>query len=172
MPMLEHLPTGYLAVASLTASHGKVQLQSNSNDFKFTFEALRPGLFRTTFTSPKDLLPSHRAVPVPKSTLNDANINDVSSDETSKSLAVDGITALVDWESGVPLVSLTLPGQNVPIHSDLPNRLYAADGPGIAHYTKYNSRTLHLSFAEKPAPMNLLNRYFVLSAADSFGYDV
>jgi alpha-glucosidase (family GH31 glycosyl hydrolase) len=169
MPMLEHIPTGYQAAAT---SNAAVRLKSNSGDFNFTFEALRPGLFRTTFTSPKHLLPPHRATPVPRSTLNDTNTSLVSSSNTSKSLAVNDVIATVDWESGLPMVSLTLPGQNAPIHSDLPNRSYAADGPGIAHYTKYNHGTLHLGLGEKPAPMDLSNRHFVLSATDSFGYDV
>jgi alpha-glucosidase (family GH31 glycosyl hydrolase) len=69
-------------------------------------------------------------------------------------------------------VSITLPGQNAPIHSDLPHRSYVADGAGIAHYTRYNFGTLHLGLGEKPAPMDLSNRHFVLSATDCFGYDV
>jgi alpha-glucosidase (family GH31 glycosyl hydrolase) len=67
---------------------------------------------------------------------------------------------------------LTLAGLKKPIHTDLPHRSYAADGSGIAHYTRYNHNTLHLGLGEKAAPMNLSNRDFVLSATDSFGYDV
>ncbi|KAL1796768.1 hypothetical protein ACET3X_005308 [Alternaria dauci] len=172
MPMLEHVPTGYQAATAAEASKTGVQLQSNSGDFTFTFDALRPGLFRTTFTSPKHLLPPHRATPVPNKALDDANASVITSNATSKSLAVDGVTANVDWESGVPIVSITLPGQKTPIHTDLPNRSYAADGPGVSHYTRYNHGTLHLGLGEKPAPMDLSNRHFVLSATDSFGYDV
>jgi alpha-glucosidase (family GH31 glycosyl hydrolase) len=85
---------------------------------------------------------------------------------------VNGVTVKVDWTDGLPLVSLTLPGHDVPIHSDLPNRSYVADGLGVAHYTRYNNGTLHLGLGEKPAPMDLSNRHFVLSATDCFGYDV
>jgi alpha-glucosidase (family GH31 glycosyl hydrolase) len=171
MPQLEHIPQGYKASASAKNSATSIQLQSDSGDFKFTFDALRPGLFRTTFTSPKHLLPPHRAAPVPKCEL-DGTSSQGSSTETSKSLKVDGIDASVDWTSGLPLVSLKLPGQKAPIHSDLPHRSYAADGTGIAHYTSYNHGTLHLGLGEKPAPMDLSNRHFVLSATDCFGYDV
>ncbi|KAI4956517.1 hypothetical protein J4E91_000729 [Alternaria rosae] len=171
MPMLEHVPSGYQAAASTASSNTSVELQSNSG-FVFTFDALRPGLFRTTFTSPKHLLPPHRATAVPSKTLDNTNASLVSSSTTSKALAVDGVTANVDWEGGVPIVSLTLPGQKTPIHTDLPNRSYVADGPGVSHYTRYNNGTLHLGLGEKPAPMDLSNRHFVLSATDSFGYDV
>ncbi|EMD85679.1 glycoside hydrolase family 31 protein [Bipolaris maydis ATCC 48331] len=172
MPMLEHVPAGYQAGAATATSNASVQLQSNVGDFKFTFDVIRPGLFRTTFTSPKHLLPPHRAVPVPNKTVDNSNAKVLSSGAAAKSFQVDGVTAQVDWESGLPLVSLTLSGQQKPIHADLPNRSYAADGPGIAHYTKYNHGTLHLGLGEKPAPMDLSNRHFVLSATDSFGYDV
>lgn len=169
--MLEHVPSGYQAVPATASFNTSVELQSNSG-FVFTFDALRPGLFRTTFTSPKHLLPPHRATPVPSKTLDDTTAAQVSSSTTSKAFAVDGVTANVDWEGGVPIVSLTLPGQKTPIHTDLPNRSYVADGPGVSHYTRYNNGTLHLGLGEKPAPMDLSNRHFVLSATDSFGYDV
>ncbi|KAI4679628.1 uncharacterized protein J4E84_008150 [Alternaria hordeiaustralica] len=171
MPMLEHVPSGYQAVPATASFNTSVELQSNSG-FVFTFDALRPGVFRTTFTSPKHLLPPHRATPVPSKTLDDTTAARVSSSTTSKAFAVDGVTADVDWEGGVPIVSLTLPGQKTPIHTDLPNRSYVADGPGVSHYTRYNNGTLHLGLGEKPAPMDLSNRHFVLSATDSFGYDV
>jgi alpha-glucosidase (family GH31 glycosyl hydrolase) len=171
MPQLEQVPHGYQASTS-TSSNTQVRLQSNSGGFSFAFEAIRPGLFRTTFTSPKHLLPPHRATPVPQPSLSDTSISSVASNATSKSFSVDGIAANVDWTDGLPLVSLTLPGHNAPIHTDLPNRSYAADGPGVAHYTRYNNDTLHLGLGEKPAPMDLSNRHFVLTATDSFGYDV
>lgn len=169
MPQLEQIPQGYKAAPSASQSDAGVCLQSG--DFNFSFEALQPGLFRTTFTSPKHLLPPHRAAAVPKRTVNSSNIES-SSTETSKTLSVDGVNANVDWSTGLPLVSLTLPGHKAPIHSDQPNRSYVADGEGVAHYTRYNYGTLHLGLGEKPAPMDLSNRHFVLSATDCFGYDV
>ncbi|RMZ67857.1 neutral alpha-glucosidase ab precursor [Pyrenophora seminiperda CCB06] len=172
MPMLEHVPSGYQATPVSAAPNTSVELKSKAGDFSFTFDALRPGLFRTTFTSPKHPLPPHRAAPVPEKSLDSANSSVLSSDATSKSLSVDGVTAKVEWESGLPIVSLTLPGQEKPIHADLPYRSYCADGPGITHYTCYNNGTLHVGLGEKAAPMDLSNRHFVLSATDSFGYDV
>jgi len=170
MPQREHIPCGYVASPATSTAEPYVQLASASGGFVFTFEALRPGLFRSTFTSPHHPLPPHRAARIP-----DQDLPETSppiSNATSKSFTVSDVLASVDWKSGLPLVSLTLPGQETPTHSDLPNRAYAADGTGIAHYTKYNHGTLHLGLGEKPAPMDLSNRHFVLSATDSFGYDV
>ncbi|KAF1847277.1 glycoside hydrolase family 31 protein [Cucurbitaria berberidis CBS 394.84] len=172
MPQLEHVPHGYHAVAPSNNSKEGLRLQSTSGDFVFTFEALRQGLFRTTFISPKHLLPPHRATLVPQQIIDQESLKSVNSSGTSQSFVVDGVTANADWTSGLPLVSLTLPGHDTPLHSDLPHRSYVADGTGIAHYTRYNNGTLHLGLGEKPAPMDLSNRHFVLSATDSFGYDV
>ncbi|KAL6704876.1 hypothetical protein ACN47E_007559 [Coniothyrium glycines] len=172
MVQLEHIPEDYQPRNVTTSTSTDVKLQSRAGGFNFAFEALRPGLFRTTFTSSKHLLPPHRAAQVPERTINKSNLQSITSTSTSKSFIIDGVTASVDWATGLPLVALTLPGQQAPIHADLPNRSYAADGTGIAHYTKYNFGTLHLGLGEKPAPMDLSNRHFVLSATDSFGYDV
>jgi alpha-glucosidase (family GH31 glycosyl hydrolase) len=171
MPQLEHIPSGYQALNTTNELDTRVQLQVSSGNFNFTFEALRPGLFRTTFTSPKHLLPPHRAAPVPERALTSTG-NQTSSTDTSKTVTIDGVKGHVDWSTGLPLVSFTLPGHETPIHSDLPHRSYVADGTGIAHYTRYNHGTLHLGLGEKPAPMDLSNRHFVLSATDCFGYDV
>jgi len=172
MPMLEHVPSGYQAAPASASSNTSVELKSNAGDFSFTFDALRPGLFRTTFTSPKHPLPPHRAAPVPDKSLDAAQTSVLSSSATSKSLSVHNVTAKVEWEAGLPIVSLTLAGQTTPIHTDIPHRSYCVDGPGVSHYTRYNHGTLHLGLGEKPAPMDLSNRHFVLSATDSFGYDV
>jgi alpha-glucosidase (family GH31 glycosyl hydrolase) len=171
MPQLEHVPKGYYADASTNHVNASVALRSSTGNFDFTFEALRSGLFRTTFTSPKHLLPPHRAAPVP-GRVDSTDAENVSLSPSAKSFSVNGTTATVDWADGPPLVSLTLPGHDGPIHSDLPNRSYVADGSGVAHYTRYNMGTLHLGLGEKPAPMNLSGRHFVLSATDCFGYDV
>lgn len=171
MPQQESVPRNYQPVANTHESVSNIRLQSSDN-FEFSFEAVRPGLFRTTFSSPKHLLPPHRAASVLEERLDAAKISATLSTPTCKSFNVDGVTANVDWTHGPPLISLTLPGQASPIHSDLPHRSYAADGPGVAHYTRYNVDTLHLGLGEKPAPMDLSNRHFVLSATDCFGYDV
>lgn len=149
-----------------------IHLQSSQGQYDFTFEALRPGLFRTTFTSPKHLLPPHRAAPLLAKELSGAKLQQGSSTATTKSFQVDDVIANVDWTTGPPLVALQFAGQDAPIHSDLPHRAYVADGSGIAHYTRYNKGTLHVGLGEKAAPLDLSNRHFVLSATDSFGYDV
>ncbi|KZM18963.1 carbohydrate binding [Ascochyta rabiei] len=172
MPQLEIVPLKFEVVQTVDESPASIQLQSSQGEYKFSFEALKPGLFRTTFTSPKHLLPPHRSVPLPSTNLEDANVQHQSSSATTKSFQVDKITASIDWTTGPPLLALGFAGQDTPIHSDLPHRAYVTDGTGIAHYTKYNNGTLHVGLGEKAAPMDLSNRHFVLSATDSFGYDV
>lgn len=172
MPQNEIVPQNFQAALASNSSDFHILLRSghNGSTFDFSFEALRPGLFRTTFTSPNHRLPPHRAAPVPERNLD--QMKATSSSPTSKALNVGGITATVDWTGGPPLISVALPGQTTPIHSDLPHRSYVADGSGIAHYTRYNKGTLHVGLGEKAAPMDLSNRHFVLSATDCFGYDV
>ena len=171
MPQLEHTPLGYKPLGTTNDSDSSIHLGLQNGNFEFTFEALRQGRFRTTFTSPKHLLPPHQAAPVPEKAFLDGSLK-VTSSETSKNFNVDGVQVNVDWHSGLPIVSLTLSGHKAPIHTDLPHRSYVADGTGIAHYTRYNHDTLHLGLGEKSAPMDLSNRHFVLSATDCFGYDV
>lgn len=173
MVQLEVVPTNYQQVGKQDDASPSVYLQSKQNGtaYDFSFEALRPGLFRTTFTSKDHRLPPHRAAPIPSRKLDDTKINCAQASHV-KTIEVEGVTAKVDWSDGPPLVSVTLPNQKAPIYTDLPNRSYVADGSGIAHYTRYNSKTLHVGLGEKPAPMDLSNRHFVLSATDSFGYDV
>jgi hypothetical protein len=88
MPQLEHIPQGYHAIAETNSQTADVQLKSDAGDFAFTFEALRPGMFRTTFTSPKHLLPPHRAAAVPERTLS-GSIAQATSTETTKDLNVE-----------------------------------------------------------------------------------
>lgn len=174
MGQLEIVPLGFKIQATqnpVTASTAII-LESAQGQYRFSFETLRPGLFRTTFTSPKHLLSPHRAAPLPSEQLNSAKVRQVSSTATRKSFQVDNITASVDWTTGPPLLALQFAGEKTPIHSDLPHRAYVADGSGIAHYTRYNKGTLHVGLGEKAAPLDLSNRQFVLSATDSFGYDV
>lgn len=166
MVQLEIVPTNYQIVGKLDETEPTVFLQSKQHetDYDFSFEALRPGLFRTTFVSKEHRLPPHRAAPVPSRKLGNSKWT-IDRAENVKTIHVDGVSAKVDWSDGPPLVSITLPNQEAPIYTDLPNRSYVADGPGIAHYTRYNNKTLHLGLGEKPAPMDLSNRHFVLSAS-------
>ena len=177
MPQLEYTPQKYVPIQVNGHIDGKghrapdIQLQSTDGDksFQFTFEAIRPGLFRTTFSSKTHPLPPHPSCPRP--TVPSGFMPVSESAAFQKSICVAGVKATVDW-SGPPIVCLHLSGQDKPIHRDLDFRSYCVDSTGIAHYTRYKRDTLHVGLGEKAAPMNLSNRQFVLSATDCFGYDV
>lgn len=172
MPQLEIVPLDFNKRQAEVESDVSVHLQSSKGEFNFSFEALKPGLFRTTFTSPKHLLPPHRSTQLPQRDLKQVDVKSGLSTATSKELQIDNVTVSIDWTTGPPILALGFVGQDAPIHSDLPHRAYVADGAGIAHYTRYNRGTLHVGLGEKAAPMDLSNRSFTLSATDSFGYDV
>ena len=170
MPQREFTPREYAVVQENGHAEGStstdVSLESTDGDvpFRFTFQAVRPGLFRTTFSSKTHPLPPHPSTPRPASNLDGLNTSSKSSGRL-KTINVGGVTATVDW-SGPPLVSLQLDGQPAPIHRDLDFRSYVADSTGIAHYTRYKRDTLHVGLGEKAAPMNLSNRNFIISATD------
>ena len=172
MGQLEIVPLDFKVQPSAEPADTSVHLHSSQGECNFSFEALRPGLFRTTFTSPKHLLPPHRSAPLPSKDLQHAKIQHESSTATTKSFQIDNLTASVDWTTGPPLLALGFIGQDAPIHADLPHRAYVVDGSGVAHYTRYNKGTLHVGLGEKAAPLDLSNRADVLSTTDSFGYDV
>jgi alpha-glucosidase (family GH31 glycosyl hydrolase) len=178
MPQHECTPQKYVPIQSNGYvegnSHSTPDVQLESTDggtsFQFTFQAVRPGLFRTTFSSKTHPLPPHPSCPRPNTDL--AGLKPISESTASqKTTKVGDITATVDW-SGPPVVSLQLSGQSAAIHQDLNFRSYVVDSTGIAHYTRYKRGTLHVGLGEKAAPMNLSNRQFILSATDCFGYDV
>ncbi|KAI5369826.1 Putative glycoside hydrolase family 31, galactose mutarotase-like domain superfamily [Septoria linicola] len=167
MPQQEFVPKAYtLLSSSKTSLH--LQSTETSKTIDFTFEALRPGLFRTTFTSE-----SHPLPPFPSARRPEAR-NDtfaaVSSEEKSRTYLSGEIKATVSWNE-VPLISVGFADQEL-LHTDLPFRSYTIDGTGIAHYSRYHRGSLHVGLGEKAAPMDLSGRHFTLSATDSFGYDV
>jgi alpha-glucosidase (family GH31 glycosyl hydrolase) len=176
MPQREYVPRSYGLLQEngyLKGSKASTELILKSTDpdsFRFSFHALRPGLFRTTFSSPSHPLPPHPSTHRPTADLAGVQVSSHQS-AAVKTISVGDVTATVDW-SDVPVVSLQLAGQNTPIHRDLPFRSYVVDSTGIAHYTHYKRDTLHVGLGEKAAPMNLSNRHFIISATDSFGYDV
>lgn len=133
-----------------------------------TFEAVRPGLFRTTFTTDSHPLPPFPSVQRPK--IEDVGIVPDEADDNSILFRHDEVEARITYD-GVPLISIGYKDQE-PLYADLPYRSYALDGSGIAHYTKYHRGSLHIGLGEKAAPMDLSNRHFTLSATDCFGYDV
>ncbi|KFY80323.1 hypothetical protein V499_00813 [Pseudogymnoascus sp. VKM F-103] len=178
MPQHEYTPQKYVPIQTNGFGEGKsqfasdVQLESTDGDasFQFTFQAVRPGLFRTTFSSKTHPLPPHPSCPRPKTDL--AGLKPISESTASQKTTIVGdIIATIEW-SGPPVVSLQFSGQSAAIHRDLNFRSYVVDSTGIAHYTQYKRDTLHVGLGEKAAPMNLSNRQFILSATDCFGYDV
>lgn len=178
MPQREFVPRHYVKVqenqdgANAPKNLTKVALESTDagSKFHFTFEALRPGLFRTTFSSDTHPLPPHPSTAYPTPDFGDLHPTSEGGD-SHHSIKVGDVTAAVNW-SDCPIVSLHFKDQPKAIHYDLQFRSYAIDADGIAHYTHYNRDTLHVGLGEKPAPMNLSNRHFILSASDAFGHDV
>ena len=177
MPQREYIPTGYSVESINGESRGKSAIHLRSTalgqepPFAFTFEAIRPNLFRTTFSSDSHPLPPHPSALAPSVDLNGI-VPLVTRAKSGSEVCInlDDISVIVDWTQ-TPVVTLQW-GKEQPIHQDLPFRSYAVDGSGIAHYTTYQKDTLHVGLGEKAAPMNLSGRQFVLSATDCFGYDV
>ncbi|ORY67109.1 family 31 glycosyl hydrolase [Pseudomassariella vexata] len=137
----------------------------------FHFEAIRPNVFRTTFSSPQHPIPPHPSARRPTPSFG-ALTPDVSTDlhRRSRVIEIGKVKAIVEW-AGAPIVSLFLEGVQKPIHQDLHFRSYAIDASGIAHYATYKKDTLHVGLGEKSAPMDLSGRGFIISASDTFGYD-
>ncbi|TAQ88459.1 hypothetical protein B7494_g3240 [Chlorociboria aeruginascens] len=170
MPQQEFVPEHYVSVVEDGSANVALESSDLDSPFRFTFEPIRPGLFRTTFSSKTHPLPPHPSAPRPAVDLGGLHVR-CESTTSQKKIVVGDITATIDW-TGCPLVSLSLHGQEKSIHADLPFRSYVMDSTGISHYTKYKRGTLHVGLGEKAAPMNLSNRHFILSATDSFGYDI
>jgi alpha-glucosidase (family GH31 glycosyl hydrolase) len=173
----ERVPRKYFLDESTSGSQAQahsatVNLVSadHGQSTRFTFEAIRPNLFRTTFSTQEHPLPPHPSAPIPETDLANVSVSSVSS-EMRKRIDLGNVAAVVEWADS-PVVSLYLNGDMRPIHRDLNFRSYALDSTGIAHYTAYTRNTLHVGLGEKAAPMNLSNRHFILSATDCFGYDV
>ncbi|OJJ47530.1 hypothetical protein ASPZODRAFT_141119 [Penicilliopsis zonata CBS 506.65] len=173
MPQKETCPRGYQPVDDLSNSP-QVHLRSSTTKqpFDFTFEAIRPRLFRVTFSSPNHPLPPYPSVRQPQTDLQDASVATKNDTPSQKTICVDDVTAVVEWKQ-TPVVSLSWTGEETaPLHKDLPLRSYVADGEGIAYYSVHDRKALHVGLGEKRAPMDLTGRHFQLSATDSFGYDV
>lgn len=168
MPQQEFIPKAYAEVQDSSSSGTGVHIRSPElGQLDFTFEAIKPGLFRTTFSST-----SHPLPPFPSAKKPIASPESVTAwtEQSSKTFQfANGVEAKVAWD-GVPMVTAGFTGSE-PIHKDLPFRSYAVDGPGICHYTRYFRGSLHVGLGEKAAPMDLSNRQFTLSATDCFGYD-
>ncbi|KAI1770950.1 glycoside hydrolase family 31 protein [Hypoxylon cercidicola] len=149
-----------------------VSIGSNSDEkCYFNFEALRPNVFRTTFTSAQHPLPPYPSAKRPEPSFGSTS-PEVSFhvEERSQTIKLGDCRAFIGW-SNSPVVSIFLDGQQKPLHRDLDFRSYALDGTGIAHYLVHNANTLHVGLGEKAAPMDLTGRSFIITASDTFGYD-
>ncbi|KAI2721012.1 CAZyme family GH31 [Penicillium roqueforti] len=173
MPQREVCPKGYSQVPQATDQEASVHLRSSTKSksaFDFTFEAIRPNLFRATFASTEHPIPPYPSVTKPEINLQGANVF-TKEGPSSKTIDVAGVTASIDWEY-TPVVKLSWTGSEKPLHKDLPLRSYIVDGEGVANYSVHDRECLHVGLGEKAAPMDLTGRQFQLSATDSFGYDV
>lgn len=174
----EQVPTRFVvgeASNSVKVSSASISLQSapdaRGEPSQFTFEAIRPNLFRTTFTSAKHHLPPFPSVHRPEVDSSASYFKvDKAADQPSCKIDTGAASATVEW-SHAPKVSLYLDGATEPIHQDLTFRSYALDSTGVAHYTAWNKGTLHVGLGEKAAPMDLSGRGFNITASDTFGYD-
>lgn len=170
MPQQEIVPKAYEPHKPSSSSLASIHLRSTEakDSVDLTFEGIKPGLFRTTFSSPNHPLPPYPSAARPSVSSSSFQTEQVTS--TSTTFQCGDTVAKVDW-SGAPVFSVGFVGQ-ASLHSDLDFRGYALDGPGIAHYTQYDRHSLHIGLGEKAAPMDLSGRHFTLSATDCFGYDV
>lgn len=175
MPQLERIPASWATGVQSSDTGPSISLENGETDlpFKFTFEALRANVFRTTFTSDTHPLPPYPSAPRMEKKIENASISIESPSPTSKKIQIGDIVANVDWTESSPLVTVAYTdNQETPLLQDVPHRGYVVDGSGIAHYSRYNRGTLHVGLGEKAAPMDLSGRRFEISATDSFGYDV
>lgn len=173
----ERVPQGYTLVTQPRkgSNPSAIQLRSDGKLAKpcdFTFEAIRPNVFRTTFTSEDHPLPPFPSLRFPgvedTGSTTIAQAGDASTKQVTLENSQTGTKATVEF-THTPVVSIRL--NDKPLHNDLPHRSYALDGPGTAHYSVYKQHTLHVGLGEKAAPMDLSGRGFQITASDTFGYD-
>ncbi|KIW90111.1 uncharacterized protein Z519_09542 [Cladophialophora bantiana CBS 173.52] len=172
MPQLETIPKSYKLVDSKLRRPAAIQLQSDDleTQFSFTFEAVRPNVFRTTFSSDSHPLPPYPSIPQQERNLDNATLNSTRLSESSCSFELDDVRVSIDW-SHAPVVSLGWLESKEILHSDLAFRSYVVDGQGVTHYVQHDRKALHVGLGEKSAPMDLTARYFQVSATDCFGYE-
>lgn len=172
MRQLESVPKSYHDIEAKTTSHAAVRLQSNDLDSEslFTFEVIRPNVFRTTFSATTHPLPPYPSIPEPGRSLEHVSTSARDSPGENRVFEVGDIKASVDWKN-TPVITLKWVESQEILHSDVPYRSYAFDGEGVAHYATHDRRALHVGLGEKAAPMDLTARFFQISATDCFGYE-
>lgn len=163
--------------SSASLATATVSLRSEAvagSHFDFTLEAIRPGIFRTTFTSPTHPLPPFPSAARQKPNFDGADAvaptTSVDVEASCSTIRVGNVKAVVEWTAS-PRVSLFRDGEEQPVYKDLAYRSYVVDGPGVAHYSHYAKGGLYVGLGEKAAPMNLAGRSFKITASDTFGYD-
>lgn len=173
----ERVPTHYV----LDATHKEAGsektpsltlVSTGGNDkCQFSFEALRPNVFRTTFTAAQHPLPPHPSAKRPEPAFGSTGPEvSIDTENSLQTIKVGYTKAVIGW-TNTPVVSLFLDGQQKPLYRDLDFRSYALDGSGVAHYSSYKKDSLHVGLGEKAAPMDLSGRSFSITASDTFGYD-
>ncbi|KAH8697105.1 glycosyl hydrolases family 31-domain-containing protein [Talaromyces proteolyticus] len=173
MPQREFVPKKYERHSSGDASSVHLRSIDGKQSFNFSFEAVRPNLFRVRFSSPEHPLPPYPSVSNPEAQLGDGATSSLSTTDnhSSSKIEIGNVVAIVDWKN-TPEVSLSWTGSDKHLHRDLSGRSYVVDGSGVTHYSVHDRDALHVGLGEKAAPMDLSNRHFILSASDTFGYDV
>ena len=171
----EHVPKAFQKAED---GVNPISVTLNSADVKsdgpcrFHFEAIRPNVFRTTFTTARHPIPPHPSAHRPEPDFGKGQWK-TNAEATSQAFSFPDkdVKAVVEWDVGPPTISLYLGDAKSPIHQDLRFRSYAVDGTGVSHYTVYNKDSLHVGLGEKAAPMDLSGRGFLITASDTFGYD-
>ena len=169
MPQLEYVPHDWRRSEEKVREKSRILLEAAATEdvARFSFEAIRPGIFRTRFWSDSHALPPYRSIEDPA-----IDVSESCTQHTDSSrLEVHDVEAHVAFD-GPPLVSMRWKDSQTVLHADLPDRSYVQDGTGIAHYTRHERQALHVGLGEKAAPMDLTARNFINSATDCFGYEV
>jgi hypothetical protein len=154
----ERVPNQYILSedpASL-GSAPSIKLQSTdeafAQSFDFSFEMIRPNVFRTTFSSRTHPIPPYPSAQRPDVDLPVDSIKaELDPEDRIKTIDTGNVKAVVGW-SNAPVVSLFLDGQHKALHSDLHFRSYAVDDTGIAHYTTYKKVCVRLLDTESQEP--------------------
>jgi alpha-glucosidase (family GH31 glycosyl hydrolase) len=173
MPQSEFIPLEYRDVSSKNHSPASIHLRStnDSPEFNFSFQAVKPNLFRVTFSSSTHPIPPYPSVAKPQDALDDVQWTKSKISDSCQITEIGDVRASIEW-SGTPVVSLSWKDSTEILHSDLKTRSYVSDGTGIAHYTQHDRNALHVGLGEKAAPMDLTGRHFQIATTDCFGYDV
>src|SRR5947209_16839206 len=129
MPQHEFIPSTYVLDSINGESLGKPMVrlrsigQNQEQSFRFTFQAIRPNLFRTTFSSDTHPLPPHPSAPLPSINLkgNTPRVGRTKS-EPEVRIELDEAITTINWNKST-IVMLQLSSEP-PIHKNLSYRSY------------------------------------------------